>query len=90
MSNAPNITNPSIVRVGACREAMEGAELSMPPKIQKAFEMILMSSGTEMSIPPNRHNTFIVTFGVVNIASVKSMSAPPNNVIILISPGTVH
>ena len=90
MSNPPNITNPSIVRVGAWREAIDGAELSMPPKIQNAFEITLMSSGTEISVPPNRHNIFMVTFGVVNIASVKSISAPPNIVMILISRGTVH
>ena len=78
------------MRVGAWREAIEGAELSMPPKMQKAFEITLMSSGTEISVPPNKHNIFMVTFGVVNIASVKSISAPPNSVIIIISCGTFH
>ena len=46
MSKPPNNTNPSMVRVGAWREAIEGAVLSMPPKIQKAFETTLMFSGT--------------------------------------------
>ena len=65
ISKPPNITKPSIVRVGAWREAMEGAVLSIPPKIQKAFEMILMSSGTDISVPPNRQSIFMVTLGVV-------------------------
>ena len=35
-----------MVRVGAWREAIEGAELSIPPKIQKAFDTMLTFSGT--------------------------------------------